>query len=97
MVQPDAGSVQVFGLDPVAAVRAGRVGAMLQAGALLQDTSVSDLLRLMHGLHAHPLPMAEIIERADVAASGRPRPTSCPAARRNGCATRWRSCPTPTC
>jgi ABC-2 type transport system ATP-binding protein len=66
IVKPDAGSVAVFGLDPVAAVRAGRVGAMLQAGALLYDTSVRDLLRLMHGLHARPLPMAEIVERADV-------------------------------
>ena len=40
---------------------------MLQAGALLQEASVKDVLRLMHGLHAHPLPLAEIIERADLA------------------------------
>jgi ABC-2 type transport system ATP-binding protein len=65
-VKPDVGSAEVFGVHPVAAIRAGRVGAMLQAGALLHDTSVRDLLRLMHGLHARPLPMAEIIERADV-------------------------------
>jgi ABC-2 type transport system ATP-binding protein len=68
MIKPDAGSVRVFGLDPVRAVRSGQVGAMLQAGALLQEASVKDVLRLMHGLHAHPLPLAEIIERADLAA-----------------------------
>ena len=67
MIKPDAGSVRVFGMDPVRAVRSGQVGAMLQAGALLQEASVKDLLRLMHGLHAHPLPLAEIIERADLA------------------------------
>lgn len=63
---PDAGEVRVFGTDPVTAVRTGRVGAMLQAGALLAEARVRDLLRLMHGLHAHPLPLAEVIERADV-------------------------------
>ena len=67
MIKPDVGSVQVFGLDPVRAVRSGQVGAMLQAGALLQEASVKDVLRLMHGLHTHPLPLAEIIERADLA------------------------------
>jgi ABC-2 type transport system ATP-binding protein len=42
LAKPDAGSVAVFGLDPLAAVRAGRIGAMLQAGALLADARVID-------------------------------------------------------
>lgn len=63
---PDAGSVRVFGQTPREAVRAGRVGAMLQAGALLQEASVIDLLKLMHGLHRHPRPLTDVIERADV-------------------------------
>ena len=67
LVRPDAGRVEVFGREPGPAVREGRVGVMLQAGALLHDATVRDLLRLMHGLHAHPLPLAEIVERADVA------------------------------
>ncbi len=67
MVRPDAGRVKVFGHDPIEAVRQGRVGAMLQAGALLHDATVRDVLRLMRGLHAHPLAMDEIIERADLA------------------------------
>jgi len=66
MVRPDSGQARVFGLDPAHAVRAGRVGAMLQAGALLHDATVRDLIRLMHGLHTQPLPLAEIIERADL-------------------------------
>ncbi|GAB3915374.1 ABC transporter ATP-binding protein [Microlunatus endophyticus] len=66
LVRPDAGSVRIFGGDPSPAVAAGRVGAMLQGGALLYDASIRDVLRLVHGLHAHPLPMGEIIELADL-------------------------------
>ena len=33
----------------------GLVGVMLQAGALLHEATVNDVLRLMQGLHAHPL------------------------------------------
>ncbi len=66
LVSPDAGSAEVFGLAPQAAVRAGRVGAMLQAGALLSDARVIDVIRLMRGLHAHPLPVDDVIARADL-------------------------------
>ncbi|MDO5678473.1 MAG: ABC transporter ATP-binding protein, partial [Propionibacteriaceae bacterium] len=66
LTQPDAGSAKVFGLEPTTAVRAGRTGAMLQNGALLADTSVLRLLKMMHGVHARPLPLAEVIDLADV-------------------------------
>jgi ABC-2 type transport system ATP-binding protein len=66
LVRPDAGEVSVFGGDPRRAIETGRVGAMLQAGALLHDATVVEVLRLMHGLHAHPMPLSEIIERAGV-------------------------------
>ncbi|MBK8446865.1 MAG: ABC transporter ATP-binding protein [Micropruina sp.] len=64
LTRPDAGTVRVFGRDAVTAMRAGDVGAMLQNGALLWDVTVRRLLRLMHGLYAHPLPLDEVIERA---------------------------------
>ena len=67
ITQPDAGRVRVFGLEPRAAVLAGRVGAMLQAGALLQEASVTDVITLMHGLHRRPLPLDLVIERAGIA------------------------------
>ncbi len=63
---PDHGSARVFGLEPCVAVAAGRVGAMLQGGALLGDARVKELLRLMRGLHATALPLTEVIERADL-------------------------------
>ncbi|MEU1972061.1 ABC transporter ATP-binding protein [Microbacterium sp. NPDC019599] len=68
LTKPDAGAVAVFGLDPLAAVRSGRVGAMLQVGALLADARVIDVLGLMSGLHAHPLAVDEVIDRADLGA-----------------------------
>jgi len=64
LATPDAGFARVFGLDPLAAVRSGRVGAMLQSGALLADTRVIDILASMSGLHAHPLDVSEVIARA---------------------------------
>lgn len=66
LTKPDHGSVAVLGLDPLTAVRAGRIGAMLQGGALLADARLIDVLQLMSGLHARPLPLGEVIERADL-------------------------------
>ncbi len=66
LTTPDGGSVAVFGTDPVSAVRAGRVGAMLQAGALLPDVTVRELISTFAALHRHPLPVAEAMRRADI-------------------------------
>jgi len=63
---PDDGSVAVFARPPAAAISEGLVGAMLQNGALLDQATTLDVLRLMHGLHRHPLPLDDVIERADV-------------------------------
>jgi ABC-2 type transport system ATP-binding protein len=66
LTRPDAGEVQVFGTDPVTAVQAGRVGAMLQAGALLPDVTVKELVTMFAGLHRHPMPVATAMELAGV-------------------------------
>jgi ABC-2 type transport system ATP-binding protein len=66
LTRPDAGSVRLFGTDPVAAVQAGRVGAMLQAGALLPDVTVRELVTMFAGLHRHPMPVATAMELAGV-------------------------------
>lgn len=64
LTRPDRGTVRVYGQSSHEAVQAGRVGAMLQAGALLQEATVRDVLRLTHGLHRHPLPLPDVIDRA---------------------------------
>ncbi|WP_420123917.1 ABC transporter ATP-binding protein [Nakamurella sp.] len=66
LTRPDAGTVRLFGVDPVRAVQAGRVGAMLQAGALLPDVTVKELVTMFAGLHRHSMPVADAIDLAGV-------------------------------
>ena len=66
LATPDAGEVSVLGTDPATATRTGLIGTMLQAGALLPDQSVRSMLRMLHSLQAHPMPLAEVIAQADI-------------------------------
>src|SRR6476659_3809782 len=45
--RPDRGTVKVFGRTPDEAVANGRVGVMLQAGGLLRELSVRELVTMM--------------------------------------------------
>ena len=66
LATPDTGAVSVLGTDPVTATRTGLIGTMLQAGALLPDQSVRSMLRMLHSLQAHPMPLADVIAQADI-------------------------------
>ncbi|MFF8696330.1 ABC transporter ATP-binding protein [Streptomyces sp. NPDC015144] len=63
----DSGSVEVFGTTPQDAIAAGRVGAMLQSGGLMEDVTVGELVGLACALHPRPLPVAEVLSRAGLA------------------------------
>jgi ABC-2 type transport system ATP-binding protein len=63
---PTDGSAELFGEDPRRAIVTGRVGAMLQGGALLPTTTVRESIALIHALHKHPLSVEEAMERAGV-------------------------------
>ena len=67
LATPEQGSVRVLGTDPTTATRTGLIGTMLQAGALLPDQKVRTMLRMLHSLQAHPMPMAEVVDGADIA------------------------------
>ena len=67
LATPEQGSVRVLGTDPTTATRTGLIGTMLQAGALLPDQRVRTMLRMLHSLQAHPMPMAEVVAQADIA------------------------------
>lgn len=58
------GRVAVLGGEPRAAVAAGRVGAMLQQGNLLEGVTVAELVGFIRELHPHPAPLAEVLARA---------------------------------
>jgi ABC-2 type transport system ATP-binding protein len=64
---PTGGTAELFGEDPRRAIVTGRVGAMLQGGALLPTTTVRESVALIQALHKHPLSVEEAMERAGVA------------------------------
>jgi ABC-2 type transport system ATP-binding protein len=66
LTRPDAGEVAVFGRTPEEAVRAGLVGAMLQSGGLISEVSVRELVVLAASLYPAPMPVDEVLERADL-------------------------------
>ena len=61
---PTEGSARLFGEDPRRAVVDGRVGAMLQGGALLPDMTVREAVALVAAAHRTPMPIAEALDRA---------------------------------
>jgi ABC-2 type transport system ATP-binding protein len=64
LASPTAGTATLFGEAPRTAIAAGRVGAMLQGGALLPDLTVAQAVALIAAAHKHPLSVAEALERA---------------------------------
>jgi ABC-2 type transport system ATP-binding protein len=66
LTPPDQGSVSVFGLTPAAAVRAGKVGGMLQSGSPLDHLRVRELVRLMASYYPHPLDVDDVLSLTGV-------------------------------
>ncbi|WP_037886756.1 ABC transporter ATP-binding protein [Streptomyces viridochromogenes] len=64
--QPDSGTVRLFGSGPREAIVAGRVGAMLQSGGLMDEVTVAELVRLACELHPRPYQAADVLARAGV-------------------------------
>jgi ABC-2 type transport system ATP-binding protein len=64
LTRPDGGTVTLFGGTPRAAVDAGRVGAMLQTGALIRDLSVRELITMVAALYHQPMEVEAAIELA---------------------------------
>ncbi|MBP0459381.1 ABC transporter ATP-binding protein [Streptomyces montanisoli] len=71
--RPDAGTVRVLGLDPVAdaARLRPRIGVMLQSGGVYSGARAEEMLRHMARLHANPLDVDALIERLGLGSCGR--------------------------
>jgi ABC-2 type transport system ATP-binding protein len=67
LLDPDAGSVEVFGAAPRDAVDAGAVGAMLQTGALIRDLTVRELVAMMASLYPKAIEIDEVLELTGIA------------------------------
>lgn len=64
--RPDSGTVTVFGGTPEQAVAAGSVGAMLQAGALMRDLTVRELLLQFASLYPQAEDVDKTMELAEI-------------------------------
>jgi ABC-2 type transport system ATP-binding protein len=67
LASPDAGHVQIFGMTPAEAIAQGAIGAMLQAGAVLDNLTVRELIDMMGSLYPQPLGVDETLELAGLA------------------------------
>jgi ABC-2 type transport system ATP-binding protein len=61
LLQPDSGTVSLFGRPAEQALAAGAVGAMLQVGGVARYLSVRELLAMMASLYPKPLAVDEVI------------------------------------
>jgi ABC-2 type transport system ATP-binding protein len=66
LMQPDAGTVRLFGGRPADAVARGRVGAMLQDAGLPSGATVAELIGLMQGLYPDPLSLEDALRLTDL-------------------------------
>jgi ABC-2 type transport system ATP-binding protein len=64
--QADSGTVRVFGTGPREAIVAGRVGAMLQSGGLMDEVTVAELVKLACDLHPKPYKITDVLTRAGI-------------------------------
>ncbi|WP_326842410.1 ABC transporter ATP-binding protein [Streptomyces sp. NBC_01558] len=62
----DSGTVRVFGTSPREAIVAGRVGAMLQSGGLMDEVTVGELVKLACDLHPRPYRVTDVLSRAGI-------------------------------
>jgi ABC-2 type transport system ATP-binding protein len=63
LVRPSQGTVRVLGLAPGSRMLAGRIGLMPQSAGSWSGIKAIELLHYLAGLHAHPLPVPELVER----------------------------------
>lgn len=77
LTAPDAGTVAVTGLAPRAAVRAGKVSAVLQSGGLLNDLTVGETIRLIASTFENPRPAGDVMSRAGISALESRRVSKC--------------------
>ncbi|MEV6689000.1 ABC transporter ATP-binding protein [Streptomyces sp. NPDC051578] len=62
----DSGAVRLFGTTPREAIAAGRVGAMLQTGGLMEEVTVREIVALTCALHPRPYPVEDVLSRAGI-------------------------------
>ena len=62
LTRPDKGSVSIFGQSPTEAVRAGRIGGMLQTAAPPDHLKVRELVTLVASYYPRALPVEDVLK-----------------------------------
>ncbi|WP_405587052.1 ABC transporter ATP-binding protein [Streptomyces sp. NBC_01190] len=62
----DSGTVRIFGTTPAEAIAAGRVGAMLQSGGLMEEVTVREQVGLACDLHPRAYPVDQVLAAAGI-------------------------------
>ena len=75
--RPDAGTAAVLGVEPREAVRAGRVGAVLQTGGILPSYTVRQTLDIIASLQLRAPDVEAIIDQTDLRGILRRRVSRC--------------------
>ncbi|SDR81483.1 ABC-2 type transport system ATP-binding protein [Nocardioides scoriae] len=63
---PTTGTVEVFGMEPRAAISRGLVAAVMQTGGLLKDLTVRETVEYTASLFADTRPVDEVLESAGI-------------------------------
>lgn len=66
--RPTAGSVEVLGIEPRAAIARGLISAVMQTGGLLKDLSVRETVAYTASLFPGAAPVDEVLDRAGISA-----------------------------
>jgi ABC-2 type transport system ATP-binding protein len=66
LLEPDEGTVSLFGRPPGDAIKAGSIGAMLQTGSLIHDLKVREIVSMTASLYPSPLSVDEVLELTGV-------------------------------
>ncbi len=72
-IEADAGTVQLFGMNPRNQTARARMGIMLQSGGLPETLTVAETVDLHAGYFARRLPTAEVLEHAGLTALAKRR------------------------
>ncbi len=64
--RPTSGDVQVFGMEPRAAIARGLVAAVMQTGGLLKDLTVRETVQYTASLFADTKPVEQVLESAGI-------------------------------
>ncbi|SEB83318.1 ABC-2 type transport system ATP-binding protein [Nocardioides exalbidus] len=64
LTDPDAGTIEVYGMTPAEAVRNGLVSAVMQTGGLLNDFTVEETVRAVAALHGRTDRVEVVLDRA---------------------------------